>query len=103
VQVYGYRPTAAKVRDALPLLRSVMFPPAGAVPVNVTLCVSGPGNVHSTLPFTASFTVSGLNVAPVPLAVTMAVVLRELTLASVVAVRVVPPDVNDARIEALPT
>ena len=55
-----------------------------------------------TVPPTAILTVSGLNDAPAPLAVMVALALNELTVASVVAVRVVVPDVNDARISAEP-
>jgi hypothetical protein len=96
VQRYEKRPALLNVRAAEPLFRSGIFPPAGAVPSNVTLCVSGPGNVQVTLPFTAIFTVSGLKVDPAPLAVTSAVVLSALTVAFVVAVNVLPPEVSDA-------
>jgi hypothetical protein len=52
---------------------------------------------HVTLPFVAILTLSGLNDVPAPLTVTEAVVGSGATVAVVVAVCVVPPDVNDAR------
>jgi hypothetical protein len=79
-----------------------MFPPGGAAASKVTLCVSGPGKAHVTVPSTAIFTVSGVKLDPAPLAVTLAVRPRSSTDGVDVAVFVVPPELSDAVMVALP-
>lgn len=85
-----------KLLASEPLLFVAMFAIVAGPEVNVTLCAVGPGNDHSTLPLTAIFEAFGLNVSPLPLAVTLAVNESAVTVGLVVAVFVAPLAVREA-------